>query len=226
MSTIRRQPPAHEQAMWPDALPASMVVPAGFTLYPPADFDLSSTDLTVRGTVTLPPTPPGAASETVAGLVELATQAEVDAGTDALRAVTPATLATRLTSSTFVFDDVTVADEAGPGPADVTITLTFSKDGEPVTQRVGTTIGVTLDDESLPDIVFDLSVSQGLVFFALPTEVDLFERDWYIVSDTNGECVIVIRTESLAVSTPALLWVLMPDGRVVSHAITLQGFAP
>lgn len=212
--------------MWPDTLPASMVVPVGFTLYVPADLDLSETDLTVHGTVALPPLPPGAASESEAGLVELATQAEVDAGTDALRAVTPATLATRLTSSTFVFDDVTVADEAGPGAWDVTITLTFSKDGEPVTQRVGTTIGVTLDDESLPDIVFDLSVSQGLVFFALPTEGVLFERDWYIVSDANGECVIKIETASLAVSTPALLWVWMPDGRVVSHAITLQGFTP
>ena len=35
------------------------------------------------------------ASATVAGLIELATQAEVDAGTDAVRAVTPATLAGR-----------------------------------------------------------------------------------------------------------------------------------
>lgn len=44
----------------------------------------------------LPPQP--AATESQAGLIELATQAEVTAGTDAARAVTPLTLATRLTA--------------------------------------------------------------------------------------------------------------------------------
>ena len=39
------------------------------------------------------------ASETVAGKIEIATQAEVDAGVDGVRAVTPATLATRLTAA-------------------------------------------------------------------------------------------------------------------------------
>ena len=39
---------------------------------------------------------PTAASETVSGVIELATQAEVDAGTDAVRAVTPATLSSFL----------------------------------------------------------------------------------------------------------------------------------
>ena len=39
-----------------------------------------------------------AATATVAGIVELATQAEVDTGTDAVRAVTPATLASATTT--------------------------------------------------------------------------------------------------------------------------------
>jgi hypothetical protein len=43
------------------------------------------------------------ASETVAGLIELATQAEVDAGTDALRAVTPATLKGFLDTQGYLF---------------------------------------------------------------------------------------------------------------------------
>lgn len=44
-----------------------------------------------RATLVVPPAP-GAASETVSGLIELATQAEVTTGTDGLRAVTSATL--------------------------------------------------------------------------------------------------------------------------------------
>lgn len=41
---------------------------------------------------------PAAASETVAGILEIATQAETDTGTDDARAVTPLKLATRLTA--------------------------------------------------------------------------------------------------------------------------------
>nr|MDQ3008825.1 hypothetical protein [bacterium] len=41
-----------------------------------------------------------AASETAAGFIELATQAEVTTGIDSARAVTPATLATRITAIT------------------------------------------------------------------------------------------------------------------------------
>lgn len=42
-----------------------------------------------------------ATSETVAGVIELATQAEVNAGSDAVRAITPATLASWSTTKTF-----------------------------------------------------------------------------------------------------------------------------
>lgn len=48
------------------------------------------------GGIVAPPLPP--ASETVAGIMELATQAETNAGTDDLRAVTPLKLETRLSS--------------------------------------------------------------------------------------------------------------------------------
>jgi hypothetical protein len=52
-----------------------------------------STNATITGTVV-------SASATVAGKVELATQAEVDAGTDTVRAVTPATVASRYLKKT------------------------------------------------------------------------------------------------------------------------------
>lgn len=72
------------------------------------------------------------ASETVRGIIELATQAEVDAGTDAVRAVTPATLKnsanfTKVTSVTTdtvltctVLLEVVLADTTA---GDVTLTL-------------------------------------------------------------------------------------------------------
>ncbi len=52
----------------------------------------TSTDITYNGTSLLSPTIP-AASETVSGIAELATQVETDAGTDDLRIVTPLKLA-------------------------------------------------------------------------------------------------------------------------------------
>lgn len=56
-------------------------------------------------------------SETVAGLIELATQAEVDAGTDAVKAVTPATLASALGGLVF---PVTYGVDLADAHADVT----------------------------------------------------------------------------------------------------------
>jgi len=61
------------------------------------------------GTEWKPVTPPDA-STTVKGRIELATQAEVDAGTDAVRAVTPATLKQYV-------------DTASPAPADASTTV-------------------------------------------------------------------------------------------------------
>lgn len=47
------------------------------------------------------------ASETEEGIIELATQAEVNTGTDTTRAVTPATLATYVAAQTYTLDDLT-----------------------------------------------------------------------------------------------------------------------
>ncbi len=48
------------------------------------------------------------ASETVPGVIELATQAEVNTGTDAVRAVTPATLAARPFGKVYFSSSVTL----------------------------------------------------------------------------------------------------------------------
>lgn len=121
--------------MWPDALPANIVVPEGFTLYYPGDLDLSNTDVIVRGTLVMSVVSepsPVAASETVAGLVELATQAEVDAGTDAQRTVTPATLANWAgLPPAAAFDDV-VFTFAGTGMSSgVAVSVEPTLGGEP-----------------------------------------------------------------------------------------------
>ena len=60
-----------------------------------------------------------AASDTASGLIELATQAEVDAGTDAVRAVTPATLAGRgtyepITETIWISPMVAVHSDGNP----------------------------------------------------------------------------------------------------------------
>jgi hypothetical protein len=60
-----------------------------------APLQLSASDVTFNGTTLIVP----AASETVQGKIELATQAEVNAGTDTARAVTPATLAGRVSGA-------------------------------------------------------------------------------------------------------------------------------
>jgi hypothetical protein len=55
------------------------------------------------------------ASETEQGIIELATQAEVNAGTDTVRAVTPATLATYVANQTYTLDDLTDVIITTPG---------------------------------------------------------------------------------------------------------------
>lgn len=143
---IRRFPPAHEQSMWPDTLPATMTVPAGFTLYPPANLDLSETDLTVHGAVMLPPAPPAAASETEAGLVELATEAEAIAGTDTERAVTPAGVAAVVslipTAPEVDFDEVEFTELGTGSGLGWCVLCTFKKNGIPITARARAMIGL------------------------------------------------------------------------------------
>lgn len=64
-----------------------------------------------------------AASETAQGIIELATQAEVNTGTDAVRAVTPATLQSKLGTSGTLTNAVKYVTTIGNG-ADVNITVT------------------------------------------------------------------------------------------------------
>jgi len=67
------------------------------------------------------------ATETVAGIVELATQAEVDAGTDAVRAITPATLAAKPAAggAGLVFLSEVVASGAATADLETTFDSTF-----------------------------------------------------------------------------------------------------
>lgn len=62
------------------------------------------------------------ASETVKGIIELATQAEVDAGTDAVRAVTPATLSSNLTTNIGFNSFYESAEQTVPTNSSVTLT--------------------------------------------------------------------------------------------------------
>lgn len=140
MIAIRRQPPAHEQALWPDTLPATMVVPAGFTLYPPADLDLTDTTLEVRGTVVMPP---AHASEGAAGLVELATLSETVAGVDSDKAVTPAGVASAIAAAGDVDFDEVEFTELGTGTGlGWNVLCTLKKDGVPITASARALIGL------------------------------------------------------------------------------------
>lgn len=228
MSTIRRSPPAHEQAMWPDELPATMTVRAGFTLYVPADLDLSETDLTIHGTVTLPPAPPAAASEAEAGLVELATQAEVDAGTDALRAVTPATLAVALgalpdppPSVTFNECEFTVGGTDSNSTR--TVTLALALDGVAVTTRCGLTAAVlNATVEAGPHAVVKLGAGSGTPWYPDGVVGNL----WIGMSESDGTLALNMINNNASAQT-ARLAVIMPTGSVlISDAINLGAFVP
>jgi hypothetical protein len=81
------------------------------------------------------------ASETAVGVIELATQAEVNAGTDTVRAVTPATLATY------------IANQAAADSYAVTLTATSG--AQTVTHNLGTTdVIVQLFDTSTGETLF------------------------------------------------------------------------
>ena len=81
------------------------------------------------------------ASETGVGVIELATQAEVDAGTDTVRAVTPATLATY------------IANQAAADSFATTLTATAGS--QTVTHSLGTTdVIVQLFDTSTGETLF------------------------------------------------------------------------
>lgn len=204
--------------MWPDTLPASMVVPAGFTLYVPGDLDLSGTDLTVHGTVTLPPAPPGAASEAEAGLVELATQAEVDAGTDALRAVTPATLAAWSGAGDGLWNDAIVTEIAAD-VYDVTVEVQLSLDGEPPIERCAFMCGlVDTDYSTLP---FSMTWTAGA-----GTAV-IHGAGGGVLAVTNATGVVEINISgSLGSNVDVLLVLISPTGRVIANAVVLRGFSP
>lgn len=81
------------------------------------------------------------ASETGVGVIELATQAEVNAGTDTVRAVTPATLATY------------IANQAAADSFATTLTATSGS--QPVTHNLGTTdVIVQLFDISTGETIY------------------------------------------------------------------------
>ena len=108
MSLIRI-PTAIEQAMWPDDLPAGIVVPADYTWFVPGDIDLSGTDVVVNGNIQFATAQPPAADTDTAGLVELATAAEDTTGTASNLASTPAGVAAAIAAIGAVsvpFDDV------------------------------------------------------------------------------------------------------------------------
>jgi hypothetical protein len=66
-----------------------------------------------EGSVSTPP-----ASETVAGIAELATQVEVDAGTDDLRIVTPLKLTTYVSQNLWI-DGGSAVSNFGSAPAEI-----------------------------------------------------------------------------------------------------------
>lgn len=226
MDAIRRIPPAHEQAMWPDTLPASIVVPADFTWHVPGDLDLSGTDLTVLGTVQLPPVPfvsVDAATETSAGVVELATQAEVDAGTDALRAVTPATLAgwTGGGGGGVLFNEATLTPgpDSGYSPRNVTVALTL--DGAPVTQRVAFWVFVT--ESGFFEAPSDNLRVSGLSIYP----ADAFSHPvQMLLSDSDGSVTLSVSRVAGIAGNVQVAVVLPTGGLIYSEAFNLGGVEP
>ena len=96
------------------------------------------------GTDVLTATTVPAASETAAGIVELATDAEVAAGTDALRAVTPKTLADNYAgggavpaASGIVVQDYSGISQARPTGAIVYWLASLSTLGDPTNATAG-----------------------------------------------------------------------------------------
>lgn len=214
MDAIRRTSPAYEQAMWHDTLPASIVVPAHFTWHVPGDLDLGGTDLTVNGTVELPPVPSPvvAASETAAGVVELATQAEVDAGTDAVRVVTTATLAGWTGGGGGVGGvlcneaEFVVGNDTGYAPTSVQVNLALN--GVAVAQQVAMWFFAVLPDSS--DVNEDLTLSSSS-FFVYPRGT--VQAAHVIASDIDGTLTIMVGRSTGAAGNARLAAVL-PTGEI------------
>jgi hypothetical protein len=105
-----------------------------------ARFDSASGDFQLTAAEAVPD-----ASTTVKGIIELATQAEVDAGTDAVRAVTPETLAAKPSSIPAINAvgsyGMLRKDNAGtmdPGDTEVGTNLSFSSAGAAVSATAPT----------------------------------------------------------------------------------------
>lgn len=120
-----------------------------FRFSPNQDVGLRYLPGSVSEGMVIPPQP--LATETVAGIVELATQAEVDTGTDATRVVTPATLTSKLPSGTAL----TVARFQADGSGVQTAPGLFAPD----TGRLG--IGVTPESGQALQVQGATRVRQG-----------------------------------------------------------------
>lgn len=212
--------------MWPDDLPADLRVPVGYTLYVPGDLDLDGTTLIVDGTVSLPPVPFSllAASETAVGGVELATEAEVNAGTDAVRVVTPATLAAWTGAGGGVtFDEVVFQVGGTDGNSTRTVTLALALNGVAVAALVGLTAAV-----------FSSPVASGLHYYVtlgVATGVAWYPDGavgnlWIGMSDGGGVLAFNMINNRPSAQT-AILAVMLPTGSVaVSDEIILGAFSP
>lgn len=224
MQRIVRQPPVHEGALWPDTLPASVVVPAGFTLYPPADLDLSETDLTIHGAVALPEELPGAASTIEAGLIEIATEAEALAGSDVARAVTPATLDAVIAAlpavASVAFNGCEFA-VGGLATSDLReVTLTPTLNGAPVSGTVAVWVCAIDTNDADRYTTVSLFASSGS-FVWHPTDST---PEKLVVSGEDGNLVLEALNNSHPSETQFRIAVLLPTGAVVfSESITLSG---
>lgn len=110
--------------------------------------------------------PVAAASETAPGIVELATQAEVNAGTDTIRAVTPATLVSYVSNQSQATPQAT---ETTAGKAEIATqaeTNAGTDDSRIVTPLKLKTI---LEDNETPDAS---TTEKGVIEIATQTEVD------------------------------------------------------
>lgn len=123
----------------------------------------------------------GAASETAQGIIELATQTEVNTGTDTLRAVTPATLAGWAGAGGWPFADVLTVDASDPDAAYTTIA------GAAAAVGVGETIlfaGVVETDSTL-----NLDISGAtLMGFGISSSLEISETDSGL--ELDGGCTL------------------------------------
>jgi len=119
-------------------------------------------------TVGIPP-----ASTTVAGLVELATNGETQTGTDALRAVTPASLQSKISDSTSTASATTIASSQAVKSASDVANAALPRAGGTVTGNLTvsgdlTVNGTTTTIDTTTLIVEDKNIEMGVV--ATPTD--------------------------------------------------------